>query len=84
MELLQISSLDDELHEFISDYIDGKLDLVELQVFREYLQRYDRDRRFVEKVEKGKKALQKLSEHKATHGFQQRLAKRIAQERNKF
>lgn len=74
-------SLDDRFNEFLTDYLDGSLDKVEHQVFNEYLEQAESERLFVQEVKKGKKALNSLPEVKASNDFEDKLAKRIALEK---
>ena len=74
-------SLDDQFNDFLTDYLDGKLDKIELQVFNEYLNQAEAERTYVRDVKKGKDALGRLPEIKAADDFEQKLAQRIALEK---
>lgn len=73
-------SLDDQFNEFITDYLDEKLDYTELKVFKEYLEQAEAVRLFVRQVKKGREALSRLPQVKAADDFEEKLARRIALE----
>ncbi len=73
-------SLDNLFNEFITDYLDEKLDYIEHQVLKEYLEQAEAVRLFVRQVQKGKQALSRLPEVKAADDFEAKLARRIALE----
>lgn len=72
---------DHQLTGFITDFADGNLDGVELQVFNEYLELFKPIRSFAMKVKKGREALNNHSKVKAADDFEEKLARRIALER---
>lgn len=72
--------LDHQFHEFITDYIDGKLDKTELLVFEEYLDQAEAECVFVQAVRGGKQVLAQLPPVKAADDFEEKLAQRIAGE----
>lgn len=72
---------DHHLTGFITDFADGNLDGVELQVFNEYLELHQPIRSFAIKVKKGREALSNHSKVKAADDFEEKLARRIALER---
>jgi hypothetical protein len=80
METTKIS-LEDPFNDFLADYIDEKLDAIELQAFREYLCKSEAERKFAEQAKKAKEALDRLPVIKAAADFEEKLAQRIAAER---
>ena len=75
---------DRQLNEFITDFSDGNLDGIELQVFNEYLNFSDLVRSFALKAKKGRRALTNHYKVSAADDFEKKLAKRIAEEKNKM
>lgn len=71
------------LTEFISSYIDEKLNAAELQAFNSYLDQYPEQREYLRQVMDGKKALEVLPELKAADDFEEKLFERIAVEKAK-
>lgn len=72
---------DRQLNDFIIDFSDGNLDGIELQVFNEYLEFSDPVRTFAVKAKKGRQSLRNHYEVEAANDFEEKLAKRIAQEK---
>lgn len=67
------------LSDFLTDYIDNKLDKSEREVFESYLDRNEREKEFARKAFLGKQVLSKFSRKiKASPDFEARLALRIA------
>lgn len=52
---------DNILTEFLTDYLDGKLERAEHRSFEEYLARNEKEREFVRKAMMGKKALSRMA-----------------------
>lgn len=71
------------LTEFISNYIDKKLNAAELRAFNSYLDQYPEQREYLRQVKNGKKALEALPEIKAADDFEEKLFERIAGEKAK-
>lgn len=72
---------DQQLADFITDFSDGNLDGIELQVFNEYLKLYTPVRSFAMKAKRGRQALLNCCEVKAADDFEEKLVRRIAEER---
>ncbi len=72
---------DRQLNEFIIDFSDGNLDGIELQVFNEYLESANPVRAFALKAKKGRQALRNHYKVKAADDFEEKLARRIAEEK---
>lgn len=74
--------LDKEYHpvieEYITNYVDDNLDLVERDAFEEVLVHEDELRELAFSAKEGLKLLQMLHTIKAADGFQERLNKRLA------
>ncbi|MGK7371433.1 MAG: hypothetical protein ACNS64_14570 [Candidatus Halalkalibacterium sp. M3_1C_030] len=75
---------DHQLNDFIIDFSDGNLDGIELQVFNEYLEFSTPVRSFATKAKQGRQALRHHYKVQAADDFEEKLAKRIAQEKNKM
>ena len=73
---------DRQLTDFIIDFSDGNLDGIELQVFNEYLEAANPVRIFAMKAKKARQALKNHYKVEAAADFEERLAKRIAEEKN--
>ncbi len=71
---------DRQLNEFIIDFSDGNLDGIELQVFTEYMEFSDPVRAFATKAKKGCQALRNHYKATAADDFEEKLARRIAEE----
>lgn len=71
---------DHSLAEFSIDYIEGTLDKTEQTVFEEYLAEDAELASFIRKSMQGKQILQNAFNVRAADGFEEKLAKRIAQE----
>ena len=71
---------DRQLNEFIIDFSEGNLDGIELQVFNEYLDFDDPVRSFAMKAKKGSQALRNHFKVTAADDFEEKLARRIAEE----
>ena len=78
--------LDKEYHpvieNYIADYAEDNLELVERDTFEEVLVHDDDLRELAFSAKEGKKLLSMLQEVKAKEGFLERLNKRIAQSGN--
>ena len=72
---------DRQLNEFIIDFSDGNLDGIELQVFNEYLKFANPVRAFALKAKEGCQALRNHYKVKAADDFEEKLARRIAEEK---
>lgn len=72
---------DRQLTDFITDFSDGNLDGIELQVFIEYLEIANPVRTFALKAKKGHQALRNHYRVEAADDFEEKLAKRIALEK---
>lgn len=74
--------LDNEYHpvieDYISDYVDDRLDLVEKNTFEEVLVHDDDLRELTFFAKEGKKLLDQFRNFKAKEGFLERLNERIA------
>ena len=75
---------DRQLNEFIIDFSDGNLNGIELQVFNEYLEVANPVRTFAKKAKQGRQALRNHYKVEAADDFEEKLARRIAQEKNKM
>jgi hypothetical protein len=75
---------DRQLNEFIADFSDGNLDGIELEVFKEYLNTSDPVRTFALKARKGRLSLTNHFKVKAADDFEEKLARRLAKEKNKM
>lgn len=58
---------DETLTNFLSDYVDGKLDKAECRSFEEYLHNNDKEYEFAQKAARGKRALNRLAKHLKTN-----------------
>lgn len=68
------------LHEYITEYVEGTMDPVVRKVFCEYLEQNHEVKQFVQKAEKGRKALQSLSRKRASANLKDRIKRRIARD----
>lgn len=66
---------------FVNDYVEDRLDEVERSVFLEYLSTDVELALFVAKSKKGKRALRNASRKYAAPDFEEKLALRIAEEK---
>lgn len=73
---------DRQLNNFIIDFSDGNLDGIELQVFNEFLESSEPVRNFALKAKKGREALTNHYKVQAADNFEEKLARRIAEEKN--
>tara|TARA_R110002096_G_scaffold28203_1_gene85588 strand:+ start:4130 stop:4375 length:246 start_codon:yes stop_codon:yes gene_type:complete len=75
--------LDKEYHpvieDYITNYVDDNLDMVERDAFEEVLVYEDELRELAFSAKEGLKLLQSLHTLKAADGFQERLNKRLAE-----
>lgn len=53
---------DETLTNFLTDYLDGKLNRAERESFEDYLSQNDNERNFAQKAMLGKKALSRLAD----------------------
>jgi hypothetical protein len=67
--------------EFINDYVEGNLSIIGRIIFTEYLSANEQVRSFVNKSERGKRALKHAYRVKAADDFEEKLAQRIAHEK---
>lgn len=72
---------DRQLNEFIIDFSDGNLDGTELRVFNEYLDFAKPIRTFAIKAKRGREALINHYKVTAADDFEEKLARRIAEEK---
>lgn len=72
---------DRELTDFIIDYSDGNLDTIELKVFQEFLQKFPEVKHLAQKSRSGRISLSKHYKVKAAGDFEEKLARRIAAEK---
>ena len=79
MNILQ-SNRDVELVNFINDYVEHRLDPIEHSVFEEYLANDAEMASFVRKSVKGRQAVNKAYRVEAADDFEEKLARRIAEE----
>ena len=70
------------IENYISDYVDEQLDLVERETFEEVLVHDDDLRELTFSAKEGKKLMSLLKQFKAQEGFEDRLKERIAAETN--
>ncbi|WP_018126214.1 hypothetical protein [Balneola vulgaris] len=70
------------IENYISDYVDEQLDLVERDTFEEVLVHDDDLRELAFSAKEGKKLMSLLKQYKAQEGFEDRLKERIAAETN--
>lgn len=75
---------DRQLTDFITDYSDGNLEGIELEVFNEYLQSCNAVQSFALKARNGRRSLKAHYTVKAADDFEEKLARRIAAERKKL
>jgi len=68
------------LHDYITEYVEGTMDPVVRKVFGEYLEQNHEVKQFVQKAEKGRKALQSLSRKRASANLKDRIKRRIARD----
>lgn len=73
-------NLDQQLTEFITDFSDGSLEGIELEVFNEYLQTCNPIQSFAQKAKRGRESLKGSEKITAADDFEEKLALRIAQE----
>lgn len=74
-------NLDQQLTDFITDFSDGSLEGIELQVFNEYLQTCNPIQSFALKAKRGCESLKSHTKVRAADDFEQKLARRIAHEK---
>lgn len=75
---------DDVLTNYLTDYLDGNLDLTEQEVFEEYLDNNKREKEFARKAQQGKKALNWLAKQMGDYeNIEYKLATKIALEKIK-
>lgn len=74
-------NLDQQLTDFITDFSDGSLEGIELQVFNEYLQSCNPIQSFTLKAKRGRESLKGHKKVKAADDFEEKLALRIAREK---
>lgn len=62
---MEMTAFDNDrvLTNFLSDYLDGKLDKIEEHTFVDYLDQNPREKEFTRKAQKGKQALNYLAKH---------------------
>lgn len=75
---------DRQLNDFIIDFSDGNLDGIELQVFNEYLGACEPVRTLALRAKQGRRALTNHYKVQAAYDFEEKLAERIAEEKNKM
>lgn len=69
------------LAKFVNDFIEDNLDKTERIVFREYLSTNNQLASFVRKSARGRQALRNAFRVKAADDFEEKLARRIAEEK---
>lgn len=67
------------IEDYVSDYAEDQLNLVERKAFEEVLVHDDDLRELAFSAREGRKLLNQLKKVKAREGFEERLAKRIAE-----
>ncbi len=77
---MKFQTLVDGLSECINGYVEGMLDPVTERMFKKYLKENGRLSHFVYKSYKGKQALKNTFQVRAADDFEEKLAKRIAEE----
>ena len=77
------SNLDIQLADFACDYVENNLDTFEKRAFEEYLTTDKPFAAFVRKSRKGMKALRNAYSVKAADDFEEKLARRIAKEKER-
>jgi len=75
---------DPQLTNFITDFSDGNLDGIELNVFNEYMQTCNPVQNFALKARNGRRSLQAHYKVEASEDFEAKLARRIAAEEKKM
>lgn len=83
MDIMKLKSLVDGLTDIINDHVEGELDPATERMFIQYLKKNRGLASFIKKSYEGKIALKKAYEVKAADDFEEKLAKRIAEEQAK-
>lgn len=65
------------IEDFITDYVDGKLDVIETSIFEETLFEDDDLRELVFSAKAGKELLSKLQVYKSAQNFEKRLSQKL-------